>query len=73
MDGRRGHAPDRFFDEPLTTPAGTGVTLSRAGLARMIASYYAAHGWTDRGDVPVERLSALGLDALLTSAEGSPA
>ena len=44
--------PPRFFDEALETATGTGVTLSREGLLRMIASYYAAHGWTDRGEVP---------------------
>jgi aldehyde:ferredoxin oxidoreductase len=60
--------PPRLLEEPLAARAGdgsaTGVTLSPAGLARMIASYYAAHGWTDRGEVPAERVRALGLEDL---------
>jgi len=58
--------PARFLDEALPGPSGRGIRLSREGLDLMIASYYAAHGWTDRGEVPEERVLALGLRALLT-------
>jgi aldehyde:ferredoxin oxidoreductase len=57
--------PERFLSEPLETVDGTAITLSPDGLRRMIASYYRAHGWTDRGDVPAERVSALGLADLI--------
>jgi len=59
--------PARFFDEPLVTPSGTGVTLSKDGLARMIASYYSAHGWTDRGEVPEAAVHELFPGQLLPS------
>ena len=65
--------PPRLLEEPLAVPAGggpgIGVTLSADGLARMIASYYAAHGWTDRGEVPAERIEALLLADLAPPAE----
>ncbi len=51
--------PARFFDEELRTPSGAGVTLSKRGLDRMIAAYYEAHGWNDRGEVPEEARRAL--------------
>lgn len=53
--------PDRFLDEPLPGADGRAITLSREGLARMIASYYRAHGWTATGTVPEECLAALDL------------
>jgi len=53
--------PARFLDEPL---AGAGFTLSRETLGRRIASYYAAHGWTDAGEVPAARVRSLSLDDL---------
>ena len=62
--------PARFLEEPLGGP-GAGFRLSRTELDRMIASYYRAHGWTSRGDVPAERIHALGLDEL--SPTGVPA
>ena len=65
--------PPRLLEEPLSVSSGegpgTGVTLSPAGLARMIASYYAAHGWTDRGEVPAERVEALRMADLVPSPE----
>jgi aldehyde:ferredoxin oxidoreductase len=58
--------PDRFLDEPLEGPSGERITLGRDGLDRMIASYYRAHGWTDRGTVPPARLAALRMTDLVS-------
>lgn len=57
--------PERFLTEPLEVPGGPPVTLSRAGLERMIASYHRAHGWDERGLPPEELQTELGLDRLL--------
>jgi aldehyde:ferredoxin oxidoreductase len=60
--------PARFIEEPLRgAPGGDAgrFRLARAELDRMIATYYRAHGWTDRGDVPAERAAALHLDDLV--------
>jgi aldehyde:ferredoxin oxidoreductase len=54
--------PDRFLEEPLgDAPGGdeTRFRLGRAELDLMISSYYAAHGWTERGEVPAARVAAL--------------
>lgn len=48
-----------------TEPGRPRFALSRAGLDRMIASYYSAQGWTASGDVPADRVRALGLDDLV--------
>ncbi len=62
--------PARLLEEPLDGPGGARVTLSRAGLGRMISDYYRAHGWTERGEVPRECVTALDLADLVT--DGDP-
>jgi aldehyde:ferredoxin oxidoreductase len=62
--------PSRFLDEPLGG-ADERFSLARADLDRMIAAYYRAHGWTEGGDVPPERVRALGLADLVPT--GAPA
>jgi aldehyde:ferredoxin oxidoreductase len=52
--------PDRFLEEPLEGGPVTAA-LSRPALDRMIASYYRARGWDERGLVPTERIVALDL------------
>jgi len=54
--------PERFLTE--SSGGDPRFALSRAGLDRMIASYYAAQGWTPSGDVPAERVCDLGLQDL---------
>jgi aldehyde:ferredoxin oxidoreductase len=54
--------PDRILDEP--SGGDPRFALSRDGLGRMIASYYAAQGWTPSGEVPAERVRDLGLTDL---------
>ncbi len=69
--------PARILAEPLagagtgarTNEPGIGVTLSAEGLTRMIASYYAAHGWTDRGEIPAGLVEALLLTDLAPCSE----
>lgn len=56
--------PARLLEEPQDG-GGTRFRLSRDELDRMIAAYYRAHGWTERGDVPYERVLGLGLADLL--------
>ncbi len=56
--------PDRFLDEPLELGDGVRATLSREGLARMIASYYEAQGWAEDGGVPPALVTELCLDDL---------
>ena len=62
--------PARFLDEPLAG-ADERFRLARSDLDRMIAAYYRAHGWTEGGDVPPERIRELGLDDLVPT--GAPA
>ena len=57
--------PERLLAEPLASGEGSAsFALSRDGLDRMIAAYYAAQGWTASGDVPPERVRSLGLEDL---------
>ena len=53
--------PPRFLTEPLTEGATAGATLSQGDLDAMIASYYAARGWTAEGAIPREKATALGV------------
>jgi aldehyde:ferredoxin oxidoreductase len=55
--------PERLLTEPLPG-ASADFALTRDGLDRMIASYYAAQGWTASGDVSAERIRALALEDL---------
>lgn len=55
--------PDRLFEEPLASGMGAGVRLSREELREMIAGYYRARQWDERGFVPPHRLEALGIPA----------
>ncbi len=64
--------PPRLLEEPLRGAAGDGVTLSRGDLVRMIASYYAAHGWTPEGAVPDALVRELGLDDVAGVEKESP-
>jgi aldehyde:ferredoxin oxidoreductase len=59
-------AEDTLPERILTEPSGGDArfALSRPGLDRMIASYYAAQGWTPSGDVPAGRVRDLGLEDL---------
>jgi aldehyde:ferredoxin oxidoreductase len=67
--------PARLLDEPLADGPGAGERLTRAELAAMIASYYAAHSWQADGTIPATVLTELGLtaDGLAGSAEPSQA
>lgn len=57
--------PERLLAEPLASGGGSAsFALSREGLDRMIASYYAAQGWTASGEVPAQRVRALLLEDL---------
>src|SRR5579883_2977329 len=58
--------PPRVLSEPLPTGVASGTTLTPAELDTMIASYYAARGWTPEGAIPNEKLDALGLAQLLS-------
>ena len=58
--------PPRFLEEPLGTGTAEGARLSADGLARMIASYYQARGWTEAGDVPDALVARLGLTDVAT-------
>jgi aldehyde:ferredoxin oxidoreductase len=53
--------PTRVLTEPLRTGVASGTTLTRAELGTMIASYYAARGWTSEGAVPKDKIEELGL------------
>src|SRR5207248_3650384 len=54
--------PAALLDQPLPDGPAAGITLTRAELASMIASYYTARGWTPEGLIPDAQLAALGLD-----------
>ena len=60
--------PRRVLSEPLPTGVASGATLSEGELRDMIASYYAARGWSAEGAVPAAKLAELELDALLAEA-----
>lgn len=62
--------PDRFLSEPLDVPGGPPVTLSRAGLTRMIQAYHRAQGWCPDGLPTDDLLRELGLERLPPS--GAP-
>ena len=53
--------PPRVLEESLPTGMVQGVGLSRDDLDLMIASYYRARGWTERGLIPDDTLERLGL------------
>ncbi|MBV8084090.1 MAG: aldehyde:ferredoxin oxidoreductase, partial [Chloroflexi bacterium] len=57
--------PERVLTEALPTGIAAGTTLTRAELDLMIASYYAARGWTQDGMVPDVKLAELGLTDLV--------
>ena len=59
--------PERLLTETTGGPQGSDArfALGRDDLARMIASYYRAHGWTERGDVPHARIADLSLEGVL--------
>jgi aldehyde:ferredoxin oxidoreductase len=56
--------PPRVLTEPLPTGVASGTTLSADELEAMIASYYAARGWTAEGHIPLEKLEELGIPHL---------
>ncbi len=53
--------PPRLLSEPLRTGAARGTALSPAELGEMLAGYYRARGWDDRGFVPAAKMRELGL------------
>ncbi len=53
--------PARVLEQALPTGVAEGVTLTRADLDVMIASYYEARGWTAQGLIPNHKLQELGL------------
>ncbi|MFI5266006.1 MAG: aldehyde ferredoxin oxidoreductase family protein [Chloroflexota bacterium] len=53
--------PARVLTEPLPTGVASGTTLTAPELQDMIASYYAARGWTPEGAIPEGKLAELGL------------
>jgi aldehyde:ferredoxin oxidoreductase len=55
--------PAALLDQPLPDGPAAGSTLTAAELDRMIASYYAARGWSPDGRIPESRLAALGLNS----------
>jgi aldehyde:ferredoxin oxidoreductase len=56
--------PARFLSEGLPDGASAGAALPRARLRTMIAAYYAARGWDERGQVPESVVRELGLQDL---------
>ncbi len=56
--------PPRVLNEALSTGIASGTTLGHAELEEMIASYYAARGWTPDGQIPADKLEELGLAVL---------
>jgi len=55
--------PARALREPIPSGPGRGVHMEETELREMIASYYAARGWTAEGLIPREKLEELGLDS----------
>ncbi len=53
--------PARALTEELPDGVARGISLTRADLDMMIASYYSARGWDDEGRIPPETLSRLNL------------
>lgn len=53
--------PERLLNETLPTGIAQGVGLSAAELREMIQQYYRARGWDETGNIPEEKLRALGL------------
>jgi aldehyde:ferredoxin oxidoreductase len=56
--------PRRFLSEGLPAGASTSAVLPRERLEEMIQAYYAARGWTPKGQVPVEVIEEMGLGEL---------
>jgi aldehyde:ferredoxin oxidoreductase len=59
--------PARIFEQAIPAGTATGATLTRAELAMMVDSYYAARGWTSEGLVPHAKLMALDVEDLAES------
>jgi aldehyde:ferredoxin oxidoreductase len=53
--------PAALMGEPVSGGPAAGLTLTAEELDRMVLSYYTARGWTEGGQVPAEKLNALGL------------
>jgi aldehyde:ferredoxin oxidoreductase len=62
--------PKRFLDERLPDGASPGASLTHGRLGEMVRSYYAARGWEDTGNVPVEVVHQLGLSDLAPGQSG---
>ena len=60
--------PERLLNETLPTGIAQGVGLSAAELREMIEQYYRARGWDETGNIPEEKLRALGLPDNLSPA-----
>ena len=58
--------PQRVLREVLPSGPGEGIRLEESELRLMIASYYAARGWTKDGLIPKSKLVALGMEDLAT-------
>ena len=56
--------PERVLSESLSTGIAQGIGLSTAELRDMIQQYYRARGWDERGNIPAEKLDALGLPSM---------
>ncbi len=54
--------PAALLDHPLPDGPAAGTILTRTELDAMIADYYAARGWTERGQIPPEKFTSLGLE-----------
>lgn len=62
--------PERLLNETLPTGIAQGVGLSAAELREMIQQYYRARGWDETGNIPEEKLGALGLPTHISSMLG---
>lgn len=51
--------PPRILTEQLPTGVAKGAGLCKSDLDLMISSYYQARGWTESGDVPIDKIMEL--------------